>query len=134
VNTRRTIETTVLLWIALLLAIATIHDVYQQTKVNHRLVADLASWRAYTGHNYRNLTTEQDLKTHTTRDVICGNTTPGAPHTRTQLCLIMTGPVAHGRRAIRGGYYLPPDRIFDVPAKRYGCFGEALAQGLCAKG
>jgi hypothetical protein len=133
VNTRRAIETTVLLWIGVLLAVAVTHDVYQQTNVNHRLDADLASWRAYTGHDYHNLSTDRDLKTHSTRDVICGNTSPGAPHTRTQLCLIMTGPVVHGRRAIHGGYYLPPNLIFDVPAKRYGCFGEALAQGLCAR-
>jgi hypothetical protein len=134
VNTRRAIETTVLLWIAALLVIATIHDVYQQTKVNHRLVADLASWRAYTGHDYHNLSAEQDQKTHTTRDVVCGNTAPGAPHTRTQLCLIMTGSVTHGHRAIHGGYYLPADLLFDVPAKRYGCFGDAVEQRLCTNG
>jgi hypothetical protein len=130
-STRRLIETTVLVLIGVLLAVATAYDVHKQVGVNHRLVADLASWRAYTGHDYHNLSTEQDIKGFTTREVVCGNTAPGAPKARTQLCLILTGPVVHGRRAVRGGYYLPPRLLFDVRSRRYGCFGEAVSEQLC---
>jgi hypothetical protein len=128
---RRLIEATILVLIGVLLTVATVRDVVRQTSVNHRLVADLATWRAYTGHNYHNLTTEQDLKGHTTREVVCGNTSPGAPKAHIQLCLVMTGPVVHGRRAARGGYYLPPRLVFDVRSARYGCFGTALGEDLC---
>jgi hypothetical protein len=131
---RRLVEITVLVLVGVLLAVATVRDLVLQTNVNHRLVADLATWRAYTGHAYHNLATEQDIKHHSTREIVCGNTSPGGPKTRTQICLIVTGPVVHGRRAVRGGYYLPPRLLFDVRSARYGCFGAASEQGLCAKG
>jgi len=127
---RRLIETTLLLLAGLVLAIATVNDVVLQTHVNHRLVADLRTWRAYTGHDYRNLSVEQDLYGHTTREVVCGNTTPGPPKERVQLCLVITGPVSHGRRAARGGWYLPP-RSEDLRPVRYACFGSATTLALC---
>jgi len=130
VSRGRLIETTLLILAGLLLAIATVNDVVEQTHVNHRLIADLRTWRSYTGHDYRNLSIEQDLYGHTTRDVICGNTTPGGPKERVQLCLRMTGPVVRGARAAGGGWYLPP-KVEDVPSLRYGCFGEAKSAGLC---
>ncbi len=130
-GTMRLVETTVLVLVGLLLAIATINDVVLQTHVNHRLVADLRTWRQYTGHDYKNLSVEQDLRGHTTRDVICGNTSPGPPKERTQLCLAMTGPVVAGRREARSGWYLPP-KSEDLHGKRYGCFGVAKDEGLCS--
>jgi hypothetical protein len=126
----RLVEVTLLLLVGLLLAIATVNDVVKQTHVNHRLIADLRTWREYTGHDYRNLSTEQDFYGHTTRDVVCGNTTPGGPKERVQLCLRMTGPVIRGQRTAGGGWYLPP-KVDDVPASRYGCFGEAKSAELC---
>jgi hypothetical protein len=126
----RLIETTLLILAGLLLAGATINDVVLQTHVNHRIVADLRTWRTYTGHNYRDISTEQDIYGHTTRDVICGNTTPGAPKARVQLCLQMTGPVVHGVRAALGGWYLPP-KAEDLRRYRYACFGSAA--GLCPR-
>src|SRR5437763_9343203 len=48
-------ETVVLLLAGLLLAIATVNDVVLRTHTNHRLVADLRTWRLYTGHGYHNL-------------------------------------------------------------------------------
>jgi hypothetical protein len=131
-GTMRLVETTVLLLVGLLLAIATVDDVVLQTYVNHRLVADLRTWRHYTGHNYKNLSIEQDLYGHSTRDVICGNTTPGPPKERTQLCLAMTGPVLGGRRAVHSGWYLPP-KSEDLRGKRYGCFGLAKGEALCTQ-
>jgi hypothetical protein len=126
------IETTVLGLIGLLLAVGTVHDVVRQVHTNHRLVVDLASWRAYSGRDYRNLSIEQDVKNPgSTREVVCGNTSPGAPKERQQLCLILTGPVVHGRRAVGGGYYLPPLTVVDRRSARYACFGAAKSQELC---
>ena len=129
---RRLVEVTLLILAGLLLAVATINDLVQQTHVNHRLNADLRTWREYTGHDYKNVSTEQDLFGHTTKDVVCGNTTPGPPKERIQLCLQMTGPVIDGRRAARGGWYLPP-RVEDAPAFRYGCFGSATPSEFCGR-
>jgi cell division protein FtsL len=126
----RLIESTLLALVGLLLAIATVNDVVLQTHVNHRLVADLRTWRSYTGHDYKNLSVEQDLYGHTTRDVVCGNVTPGAPKERVQICLAITGPVAHGRRAAHGGWYLPP-KVEDLRRYRYGCYGSTKDGRLC---
>ena len=128
----RLIETTLLVLVGLLLAIATINDVVLQTHVNHRLSADLRTWRSYTGHSYKNLTAEQDQVGHSTRDIVCGNTAPGPPKERIQLCLVMTGPVRAGRRAPRGGWYLPI-KAEDLGRVRYGCFGSATAGGFCSR-
>jgi hypothetical protein len=128
----RLIETTLLVLVALLLAIATVNDVVRQTHVNHRLVADLRSWRQYTGHAYKNLSVEQDFYGHTTRDIVCGNVSPGPPKERTQLCLVLTGSVTAGRRAARGGFYLPP-KVDDIRRYRYACYGSAKAAGLCPR-
>lgn len=128
----RLAETTLLILFALLLAIATVDDVVQQTHVNHRLVADLATWRAYTHHDYKSVGVEQDIKRHTTNDVVCGNTSPGGPKERTQLCLRVSGPVHADRRRVTGGYYLPP-RGEDLAHLRYGCFGSAVPAELCPR-
>ena len=128
----RLAETTLLLLFALLLAVATINDVVLQTHVNHRLVADLATWRARTGHDYHNVGVEQDIKEHSTRDIVCGNVSPGGPQERTQICLRIAGPVHAGRRTVTGGYYLPP-RSEDEASLRYGCFGSAVQADLCRR-
>jgi hypothetical protein len=128
----RLIETTVLLLAGLLLALATVNDLRREVKTNKRLIADTRTWRAYTGHDYANLTTEETIfGERSERDVVCGNTSPGAPQTRTQLCLAIWGPVHDGRREIHGGWYL---RAYaeDRRVNRYGCFGSG-AEGLCGK-
>jgi hypothetical protein len=126
----RLTESTVLVLIVVLLALASVNDVARQTGVNHRLIADLHTWRLTTGHNYRNLAIQQDLNGHTTREIVCGNVTPGPPGSRAQICLIMVGKVVDHRRRSPGGYYLPPHRA-DFPRYRYGCFGSASASHLC---
>lgn len=128
----RLIETTVLLLAGLLLAIATINDVVLATHTNHRLAADLRTWRAYTGHDYHNLSVSQDVIGHSTRELVCGNTRPGGPKERVQLCLVIRGRVVHGRRTASGGWYLPP-KAEDLRGERYGCFGSAKAEGLCRR-
>jgi hypothetical protein len=126
------IETVAMLLVFALLAVATVNDVVRSTHVNHRLVADLRTWREYTGHDYKNVSTEQDVKHFTTTDVVCGNTVPGPPKERTQLCLVMTGPVVDGRRVARGGWYVPPKHE-NLYRYRYGCFGTAKTRGACPR-
>jgi len=126
------IETVVLLLVGLLLAIAIVNDVVLGTHTNHRLVADLRTWRAHTGHDYKNISTEQDIDRHTTTDVVCGNTAPGPPKERVQICLQMTGPVVHGYRAARGGWYLPA-KAEDLRRYRYACFGTTKALRACPR-
>lgn len=128
----RLAETTVVILFGVLLAIASVNDLVLQTHVNNRLRVDLRSWRAVTGHDYRNLTIEQDAKGHTTRDVVCGNVSPGAPGERTQICLVFTGPAIGGKRAVNGGYYLPP-KLVDTARSRYACFGAAVSGELCGR-
>jgi hypothetical protein len=128
----RLIETTLLLLAGLLLAIATVNDVVRQTNVNQRLISDLRTWRAYTGHDYHNLSIDQQLLGEASRrEVVCGNTRPGAPKASIQLCLAIWGPVRDGRRTVHGGWYLPAQRE-DLRAYRYACFGPAGA-GVCPR-
>lgn len=126
----RRMESTLLVLAFLLLAVAIVNDVVLQVHVNDRLTVDLRTWRTVTGRNYHNISIEQDLKGHTTRDVLCGNTAPGPPGTLPQVCLIMTGPTLHGMRAARGGFYLPP-YFPDKRENRYACFGTAVRENLC---
>jgi hypothetical protein len=128
----RAVETTVLLLVALLLAIATVNDVVRQTHVNQRLIADLSTWRQYTGLRYHNLAVAQDYTKNFTREVVCGNTSPGEPKQRIQLCLVITGRVRAGRRHVTGGWYLPA-RAEDEPSFRYGCFGSAGSEFECTR-
>ena len=126
------VETTLLVLVGVLLATATINDVSRQTKINHRLIADLTTWRAYTHRDYHNLQVDSELLGPSTgHEVVCGNTSPGAPHARTQLCLVIEGPVHGGRREVAGGWYIPPGSE-DQRAGRYACFGPAAA-GLCPR-
>jgi hypothetical protein len=126
------VETTLLVLAALLLALATVNDVRRQTHTNHRLVTDLRTWRAYTGHPYPELSIEQDFRGFTTKEVVCGNTSPGEPAARVQVCLEIAGPVIGGRRAVRGGWYLPP-KAEDLFASRYACFGSAKRARRCPR-
>ncbi|MCW3034480.1 MAG: hypothetical protein QOK19_1580 [Solirubrobacteraceae bacterium] len=129
----RIVEGAVLVLVALLLAVATVNDVVRQAGVNHRLVADLRTWRHYTHHNYKNVTTDQlTFGAATKRDVVCGNTVPGPPKQRTQICLAVTGPTRAGLRTVSGGWYLPAGTEYDKRAVRYGCFGQGTV-GLCRK-
>jgi hypothetical protein len=129
----RLVETIVLVLVGALLAVATINDVARQTKVNERLIADLRTWRHYTHHDYRNVTADQELLgSASQREVVCGNTSPGAPKATTQICLLVWGPTVDGRRTVHGGWYLPARVEDNVRSARYACFGAA-SEGLCPR-
>lgn len=126
----RLAETTILILLGAFLALATVNDVIQQTHVNHRIVADELTWRTATGHDYHEIATEQDVKAHTTRDVVCGNVSPGGPKEHAQICLVLVGSAQGGLREVSGGYYLPPKSI-DIRRLRYACFGAPAKASLC---
>jgi hypothetical protein len=126
----RRVESTLLVLAFLVLAVAVVNDLVKQVHVNERLTVDLQTWRVVTGRDYKNISIEQDLKHHTTRDVLCGNTFPAPPGTAPQVCLIVTGPTVHGLRAAKGGFYLPP-YFPDKREDRYACFGTAVSEDLC---
>jgi hypothetical protein len=126
----RRVESTLLVLAFLVLAVAVVNDVVLQVHVNERLTVDLETWRAVTGLDLKNISIEQDLEHHTTRDVLCGNTGEGPPGTQPQVCLIMTGPTVHRMRAAKGGFYLPP-YFPDKRENRYACFGTAVSEELC---
>jgi hypothetical protein len=126
------IETGLLCLVGLVLAVATVNDLARQAHTNQRLDADLATWRRYTHHDYRNIQIDQEtLGSASEREVLCGNTSAGPPRARTQICLAIWGPVKDGVRTVHGGWYTPPQTP-DLPAQRYGCFGLA-GQGRCAR-
>jgi hypothetical protein len=128
--TKRRLEIAVLALIGVVLLVATINDLVLQAHTNHRLVKDLATWRAATGLHWKNLGIERDVARFTSKDTICGNVATGPPDERAQVCLTMTGPAIRGRRYITGGYYLLPV-VLDEAANRYSCFGEAAREHLC---
>jgi hypothetical protein len=124
------IETAVLVLVGLVLAIATGNDVARSSHINERLNADLSIWRHYTGHDFHNVSVDVEIfgpATH--RDVVCGNTSGGAPRSTPQLCLVVSNTAA-GKRAIGGGWYLPKYVEDNSRPRRYGCFGREGA-GQC---
>jgi hypothetical protein len=128
----RLAEGVALLLAGALLATATVNDLVLETHTNHRLIADMRTWRAYTHHDYHNLLVSRDISGLTTREVVCGNTAPGGLRQRTELCLVITGPVRGGRRSVSGGWYLPA-KAENERRYRYACFGPARAEGRCPR-
>jgi hypothetical protein len=126
----RRVENTLLVLALLLLTVATVYDVARQVRINHRLTADIRTWRLLTGHDYHNVSLQQDLRSFTTTEVVCGNTSPGPPGSKPQICLIVTGPIRGGLRSAKGGFYLPP-YVQNIRADRYGCFGTAARASMC---
>jgi len=134
----RFVETAVLVLIGAVLLVATVYDVHRQVRIGTRLAADLESWKQYTHVPFHNPFIEQDIKTYSTRDVVCADETIGKPEGKPQACLIFTGPVVHGRRTAQGGFYLLArgtdvhEPVLDRPEYRYACFGSAISEHLCA--
>jgi hypothetical protein len=133
----RLIETTLLALVGAVLLVATVNDVRRSVHIGRRLAADLESWKAIMGVPYHNPFIEQDVRTYTTRDVLCADTSKGKPLGKPQVCLVFTGPVHDGRRAARGGFYLLAkgkdvhEPVLDKARYRYACFGSAVSEHLC---
>lgn len=128
-------ETIILVLVALLITVATVYDVVRQVHISDRLHVDLVSWEAITGTRDRHAIVEQDAKTYTTRDVVCGKTRVLTPSAPAAVCLIFQGPVKAGRREATGGYYVlksgrRKNRVSDKARYRYACFGDAAALGF----
>ena len=100
--------------------------------INHRLIADLSTWRHYTDHDYVNISIDQEtLGVDSEREFLCGNTSAGRTGRKDADLPGIWGPVVDGLRTVHGGWYLPPYHP-DVPANRYGCFGAA-GRGKCPR-
>jgi hypothetical protein len=133
----RFVETAVLLLIGAVLVVATFNDVGRQVHTGRRLAADLKSWKEDIGVESHNPFIEQDVRTYTTRDVVCADMTKGKPLHKTQVCLVFTGPVHAGRRTAKGGFYLLAEGtdvhepVLDRPRYRFACFGSTVAEHLC---
>ena len=138
---QRLIESFILIVVALVLAVATIHDLLREVEIGDRLHADLISWVRYTDpyfHDaygtYHNPLIEQNATTFTTRDVVCANTADVKPEGTVQVCLIFKGPVRNGYRRAVGGYYLYAagkdihEPVLDLPQYSFGCFGAAQSE------
>lgn len=145
----RLIETFLLVVVGVVLLVATSHDLYREVGIGDRLAADLKSWERYVRAvydepgkepiKYHNPSVQQDIKTYTTRDVVCANLWKGKPEGRVMACLIFTGPYHGLYRRAQGGYYViaagtdEHQPLLNEPKYSYGCFGSAVHEGLCAR-
>ena len=128
---QRPLELALLIVVGLVLTIATLNDVAIQVGKDNRFSADVRTWRATPATTTMNITTESGEETATEPVASPAPTrAPDHPTARTQLCLVLTGPVPPFPADDRGGYYIPayfPNKA----AHRYGCFGTAVGEGLC---
>jgi len=134
----RIVEIFALVIVGLVLVVATVHDLMREVHIGDRLHADLVSWKELTySPEYHNPLIEQDVKHYTSRDIVCANTEEEKPEGTIQICMVFTGPVRHGRREAKGGYYLVAKGtdihkpVLNEPQYSYGCFGTAVTEGLC---
>jgi hypothetical protein len=125
----RMIETAILILVGLVLTAAVAWDVGRQTRVNERVAADKATWRAYTHRALKGKTLTVRTLLRGTTDFACGPPVSGATQ---RLCLMLAGPTQASRRTIAGGYYLPLKRQ-DRFISRYGCFGLPARRHLCGR-
>ncbi len=134
--TLRRAETIGLCLVGLVLAVATVYDLTREVRIDDRIHADVASWHAITGSHEVSLLIKQDIKPGTTRDSVCGPVQPFFFHRRFLACLIFQGTVRADRRVVAGGYYFESIYRYgrwllnDLPSDRYGCFGDAAAEGF----
>ncbi len=133
---RRRVEMIVLVVVAIVLAVGTIYDATRAVGIDYRLSADIETWRQITGIPLKEVSIEQDMKHFTKHDVACGNIPEagkhgeGKPGARTQLCLVMIGPIVKGRRETHTGFFVPPKES-DQSVTRYGCFGSPMTRYPC---
>ncbi len=130
----RLVETTLLVLAGLLLAIATVNDVVRQTHVNQRLIADLRTWRAYTGHDYHNLSIEQELLGE--HEPTRGRLRQHEPRGRRKRdpavpAICGAGGATGGARSTAAGTCRRRPKT--CARDRYGCFGPAVGGKSCPR-
>ena len=95
---------------ALVLAIATRQRPRRARSTSTSVsIADLQHLAHYTGHDYNNISVDQEtLGDDSKREVVCGNTSPGAPKAKDpDLPDDLAAPTVDGQRTVHGGWYLP---------------------------
>jgi hypothetical protein len=122
----------VLIVVGVLLAVSALNDIVWSVNNNGRLVADQMTWRHYNHRDYFNVSAAP-LVVGQPQDLACANATPGPPGERTQLCILIVGPVVNGLRTVVGGWRLAA-RTGDFATDRYDCFGAGATKALCPKG
>ncbi len=126
------IETIVLILVGLILVVASSNDIFWSVDNSAKLVADQTTWREYTHRDYFNVAAAP-LVVGQSLDVACANASPGPPGERTQICILIDGPIVNGVRKVVGGWRLPA-RTGDFADSRDDCFGAGATQTLCPKG
>ena len=87
-------------------------------------------------NDYKNIGVDQTLLgTGTSKEVVCGNDSPGPPKERVQICLIVEGPTSPaGLRPVTGGWYLGAHVQEDNFEYRYTALFEEGKPGQPAGG
>jgi hypothetical protein len=126
------VETLVLLLVGAVIAVASFNDIGWTVDYTGRLVADQVTWRHYTQRDTPSVGVGP-LVVGQPEDTACGDATPGPPEERTQICVLLDGPVVHGLRTVIGGWRLAA-RADNIPVARYDCYGAGATKALCPKG
>jgi hypothetical protein len=121
-------ETFVLVVVAVVLLVAVLYDVSYDVGNDHRMAADVATWRQFVGQKPDTIWAHPVVLGHT-EDVSCGTVALGPSTQETQVCLLFVGPVRNGLRTIAAGWQLPWGDA-DHSYYRFSCFGPA-ASGWC---
>ncbi len=123
----RLVEGVVLVLVGLLLAVATVDDVARQAGINHRLDADLRSWRRYTHHDYKNVgdrpgtARRRDRARRRLRQRRSRARRTSGPRSASSSRARRRG----GLRTVAGGWYLPAKTADDVRSSATAASGPA---------
>ena len=128
---QRMLETTALIVVGIVLAVAAIYDLSYDVGNDHRMAADVATWTQFTGQKPVTIWAHP-VSVGQTTDVSCGSVALGPSVNETQVCLVLVGRVRNGLRTIFGAWQLPwgdADHIAD----RFGCVGGAVSPKWCPR-
>jgi hypothetical protein len=125
------LETTALVLVGVMLAVAVIYDLALDVGNDHRIAADEATWTRFTGLKPVTIWAKPVSLGQTT-DISCGSVAIG-PHVReTQVCVVLVGPVRNGLRTVFGAWQLRWG-VADHRADRFGCVGGAVSPKWCPR-
>jgi hypothetical protein len=114
--------------IGVVLLTAVIYDLSYDVGNDHRMAADVATWRLFVGQKPDKIWAKPVVLGHT-EDVSCGSVALGPSTQETQVCLLFVGPVRNGLRPIAAAWQLPWGAA-DHSYLRFACLGPA-ASGWC---